>query len=171
MYGKTFKTYKKKFPALRKSLRGFLNKFDKKYIIGINRYVDMAASDTWQHVNCLECGHCCKSMTPTFRRADIKRIAAHFQMTEKEFEEKWLKADSDNADKVNKTQPCQFLDLKTNKCSIYEIRPKDCADFPHFQKKPFADFNHVHTQNINYCPATFHFVTTLKEQIERDYVW
>jgi Fe-S-cluster containining protein len=92
-------------------------------------------------------------------------------MTEQEFYDKWLMTDKDNGDKVNRIQPCQFLDLKSNKCSIYEIRPLDCATFPHFKRKPFAGYNHIHDQNIEYCPATFKFISLMQEKIEKDYKW
>ena len=67
---------------------------------------------------------------------------------------------------MNTSQPCQFLDLKTNMCTIYEVRPADCAGFPHLVKKPFKDYMHVHKQNIEYCPATMLFIEKLYENIQ-----
>ncbi len=163
--------FKRQLPKQKKILTSFLKKFDKKYVRTINTLVAEASDETWAKTDCLECANCCKTMTPTFTKEDLTRISAHFKMTEKEFYDKWLETDKDNGDKVNRIQPCQFLNTKDNKCSIYEIRPKDCATFPHFKRKPFGDFNHIHEQNINYCPATFTFITTLKEKIEKEYVW
>jgi Fe-S-cluster containining protein len=82
-----------------------------------------------------------------------------------------LKTDEDNGDIVNQKQPCQFLDKKTNYCSIYEVRPHDCATFPHFKRKPFNDFNHIHEQNIEYCPATFKMINHLKDTIDAGFEW
>lgn len=163
--------FKKKLPLKKKSLIAFLKKFDKKYIRGISSLIDEADTQTWQQVDCLQCANCCKVMTPTFTKTDLTRISKHFKMSEKAFYDKWLSTDEDTKDKVNKIQPCQFLNLKDNKCSIYAIRPEDCATFPHFKKKPFADFNHIHTQNIDYCPATFMFISKLQEKIEKEFVW
>ena len=163
--------FKKQLPIHQKALVAFLKKFDTKFVRNIHAKVEEASKETWEQIDCLQCANCCKVMTPTFTKKDITRISAHFQMTEKAFYDKWLKTDEDNGDKVNKVQPCQFLDMKTNMCSIYEIRPKDCAEFPHFHRKPFGDFNHVHEQNIEYCPATFMFVTKLQEKIEKEYQW
>ena len=101
-------------------------------------------------------------MTPTFTVKDIKRISAHFDMTPDEFKDKWLVYEKSEGDWQNKKQPCQFLNLKDNKCSIYEIRPTDCAEFPHLTKKKTVDYIHVHQQNIEYCPATYMMVERLK---------
>jgi Fe-S-cluster containining protein len=110
-------------------------------------------------------------MTPTYTATDLKRIAAHFNMSVKAFKEKWLMQDEDNKDWVNKTTPCQFLNLKTNKCSIYEIRPLDCSQFPHHHKKPFEFYNDTFSQNLDKCPATNELVLQLEKRIKQDYVW
>jgi hypothetical protein len=47
-------------------------------------------------------------------------------------------------------------------CSIYEVRPADCADFPHFHKRPATDYLYIHKQNIEYCPATMLLVEKMK---------
>lgn len=165
------KKFKIQMPQKKKSFVAFLKKFDKKFIKGISKMVDEASVETWNEVDCLQCANCCKVMTPTFTDEDLKRISSYFQMSEQDFFEKWLVIDEDNGDRVNKIQPCQFLDLKTNMCTIYEIRPEDCRWFPHFQNRPFGDYNHVHEQNIEYCPATFTLVSKLKEKIEKEYEW
>jgi Fe-S-cluster containining protein len=101
-------------------------------------------------------------MTPTFTNTDIKRISAHLEMTEDAFKKKWLKKDR-SGDWINTRQPCQFLNLKDNKCSIYEVRPKDCSGFPHHTRRQMVDYMHVFKQNIEYCPATFRLVERMME--------
>ena len=108
-------------------------------------------------------------MTPTFRRADILRISAHLQMTPKAFTEKWLLKEEDTGDWVNKLQPCQFL--VNNMCSIYEVRPKDCAEFPHHNKRPFDAYNDTFKNNLDKCPATFVLVERLMKKVEAEYEW
>ncbi|MEZ5045958.1 MAG: YkgJ family cysteine cluster protein [Chitinophagaceae bacterium] len=168
---KTLQIFKRETEKLTPSLKKFLKKFDKKRIPAIQPLIDIASEEAWEKTDCLDCAHCCKVMTPTFTPSDIKRIAAFLNMSPKAFYDKWLETDKDNGDKVNKTQPCQFLNLKDNKCSIYEVRPYDCSAFPHFNKKPFDDYNHIHEQNIAYCPATLTFVKKMKEQVEEQYEW
>lgn len=87
-------------------------------------------------------------------------------MSAKAFTEKWLYYDKKDGDWMNRLRPCQFLDLKTNMCSIYEVRPADCAGFPHLNKKKMKEYIHVHQQNIEYCPATYLMVEQMMEKID-----
>lgn len=106
-------------------------------------------------------------MTPVYSLKDIKRISGHLGMTTTEFKAKWLKKERGTGDWLNKTTPCQFLDLSTNECTVYEVRPADCSGFPHLSKKKMTDFMHVHKQNVDLCPATFKLVEKMMESINR----
>lgn len=150
----------------KKAFKRFLGKVEKNIPKNINAIVDKVDAEVWQEVDCLSCANCCKKMTPTFTNADIKRIATYFEMTQQEFKDKWLRLDKKDGDWVNVQQPCQFLDLSTNMCSIYEVRPIDCAGFPHLKKKKVVEYIHVHQQNIEYCPATFKMVEKWMQYIQ-----
>jgi len=104
---------------------------------------------------------------PTFKEKDMKRISAHLNMTVQEFKDKWLYKQRGTGDWLNKSTPCQFLDLDTNMCSIYEVRPADCAGFPHFSKKKMVYYMHTHKQNLEYCPATYRMVERMMEKLKR----
>lgn len=125
-----------------------------------------ASNNIWDGVDCLSCANCCKVMTPTYTNADIKRIAAYLKMRVSELKSKWLKKERGTSNWLNKTTPCQFLDLTTNICTIYEVRPADCAGFPHLNKKRMIDYIHVHKQNLDECPATFKMVEKMKKLME-----
>lgn len=152
-----FHSFRKKLSFHRKSFRLFLSKMGKNPPVAIDKHTPIIAQEVWGEVDCLTCANCCKKMTPSFTPKDLKRISAHFGQTPEAFSKQWLKKDK-NKDMVNMSQPCQFLDNKTNKCSIYAIRPADCSGFPHLTKKKWTDYVHVHKQNIDYCPATFKMV-------------
>ena len=125
------------------------------------------AKQVWEEVDCLTCANCCKVMTPTFTETDVNRISKYLEMKPEDFKKKWLK--KQDKEWVNKVQPCQFLDLQTNFCTVYAVRPADCAGFPHLTKKPYGDYAHVHKQNIDYCPATFKMVEKMTERFGLDY--
>jgi Fe-S-cluster containining protein len=157
--------FKKKFERNKKLFRSFITRTQNRPPETLEFVAEQKDKEVWQEINCLGCANCCKVMSPTYTFQDIKRISAHLGMKPKDFKEKWLYLDKRDNDWMNKSRPCQFLDLKTNRCSIYEVRPLDCASFPHFIKKPLPDFMHVHKQNIEYCPATLLFVEKLKASL------
>lgn len=143
----------------------FLNKISRKPPRGLDRLAVETDIEVWKDTDCLTCGNCCKTMSPTFTGVDVKRISTHLGMTTKEFRKKWLRKDK-VGDWLNKVEPCQFLDLTTNYCSIYEVRPSDCAGFPHHTKRHTSQYTHVFEQNFEYCPATYKLVSLMKEKLE-----
>jgi uncharacterized protein len=152
----------KKRPRLRRILTGIKHHPPK----GFGQLAAAADALVWEEVDCLSCGNCCRSMTPTFTPMDIRRISTHLSMTPKAFKDKWLVRDSEG-DWMNRSVPCQFFNLKDFKCSIYEVRPADCAGFPHLTKKRPTEYMHVYKQNVEYCPATQRWVEHLEDMIRR----
>ena len=159
----SLRVFQQKLKLYRQAFRLFTRRTERNPPKGIDKLTPLVARHVWEEVDCLTCANCCKVMTPTFTEVDIIRIAAHFNETPEIFKKKWLKKQS--KDWVNKQQPCQFLNLDNNMCSIYAIRPDDCAGFPHLTKKPWSDYAHVHRQNIDYCPATFKMIEKMTDQL------
>ena len=151
------------------ALSAFLDKLDILVPHDMPELVQRVDATVWRDIDCMQCANCCKTMTPTFTTKDVKRIATHLDMTPKEFTAKWLIKEEDGTDMVNKTQPCQFL--VDNMCSIYEVRPADCAEFPHHNKKPFDAYNDTFKNNLIHCPATLTLVDRLKKVVEKEYEW
>ncbi len=161
--------FKRKMNQNKRRFKVFLTKLEKFKIPEIEIIRTNADAQAWKEIDCLTCGNCCRSMTPTFTEEDLLRIAPHFNMTVDAFKTKWLKYEPKDKDWVNKKQPCQFLNLNDNKCSIYEIRPDDCAKFPHHLKKDMDDYIDVYKQNIMYCPATYKWTEIMKTEVESKY--
>ncbi len=160
------RSFKQKVRYHKKKLKRFLSKIEKNPPRGLDNLAETIDAEVWKEVDCLSCANCCKSMTPTFTKKDIKRIAEHFDISPAEFTNKWLVYEKTDKDWVNKKQPCQFLNVSNNMCSIYEVRPSDCAGFPYLKKKKMVEYIHVHQQNIEYCPATFKMVEKMMERLK-----
>jgi len=166
MQAVNLRSFRQKARLNKKKLRSFLRKIEKDIPRELDKLTAALTPAVWKEVDCLTCANCCKTMSPTYTQTDIKRIAKHFEVTPAEFTKKWLRKDR-IGDMLNKIEPCQFLDLKDNKCSIYEIRPADCAGFPHLPKRKMVDYMHVHKQNIEYCPATYKLVEKMQEALSK----
>jgi Fe-S-cluster containining protein len=149
----------------KRRMRGFLSRLEKNPPRGLDQLKLEADKQVWQHTDCLECANCCKTMSPTYTREDVRRISGYLGMSEAAFRTKWLYKDK-TGDWMNVKKPCQFLDLRTNLCSIYAVRPRDCAGFPHHTKKKMnADYIHMYKQNVEYCPATYRLVEAVMEKL------
>jgi len=120
---------------------------------------DRVHQEVFEKIDCLDCANCCTSIPPMLVKSDIKRIAKHLGLKEKTFADQYLRMDEDG-DMVMNTSPCVFLG-EGNKCDIYEVRPKACRQYPHTDGYEFGKNLHLHSQNIQYCPAVFHIIQRL----------
>lgn len=164
--------FRRKFKQIaeinKSGLRRFLTRLEQNPPGQLDVLAEVVDKEVWAHTDCLKCSNCCREMTPTYTFQDIKRIAAYLGVTIKQFKEKWLEKDAKSGDWMNKSRPCQFLNRVDNKCSIYEVRPADCAGFPHLTKKKMVNYIHVHKQNVQYCPATYRMVERMKELVKKN---
>ena len=159
-------SFRQKLKRNKGRYKRFLIKLKKAPPRGLDALALETNKEVWKEINCLGCGNCCKTMSPTYTNTDIRRISAHLQMTPDSFTGKWLRKDKEG-DWLNKTEPCQFLNLENNMCSIYEVRPADCSGFPHHTKRHTSQYIHVFKQNFEYCPATYKLVEKMMEKMER----
>ena len=151
-------TLKKK----KKTYITFLRGVTHRKVRGLDSLAKALHKQAFQKIDCLECANCCKTMSPTYKKADVQRISKHLKMSYQEYFDKYLYFD-ETGDIMNKSVPCQFL-KKDNKCSIYSVRPKDCSGFPHTQNNDFKLFvAGTHKQNIEYCPATLYVVERMHQ--------
>jgi uncharacterized protein len=134
------RSFKQKVRHNKRRFRLYLSRLEKNPPKNLRHLTELADKQAWKEVDCLTCANCCKTMSPTYTLADIKRISTHLGMSVAAFKEKYLYKDKKDGDWMNVKQPCQFLNLADNKCSIYEIRPADCSGFPHHDKKKMTDY-------------------------------
>ena len=110
--------------------------------------------------DCLECANCCTTTGPMFTDKDISRIAKHLRLKPSEFTEKYLRIDEDK-DYVLQSVPCTFLG-DDNRCSIYDVRPKACREFPHTDRVKQHQILNLTQKNVAVCPAVYEIVEKLK---------
>ncbi|MEO2051625.1 MAG: YkgJ family cysteine cluster protein [Allomuricauda sp.] len=118
----------------------------------------------FERTDCLTCANCCKTTGPLFTNTDIERIAKHFRMKPSQFIDQFLRIDEEN-DYVLQSVPCTFLGAD-NYCSIYEVRPKACREFPHTDRKKFQQIGNLTLKNVAICPAAFNIVEEMKKRIK-----
>jgi len=114
--------------------------------------------------DCLQCGNCCKTTSPIFTDKDIAQISKHFKLKEWQFIDQYLYLDEDNF-YVLKSAPCPFLEAD-NYCSIYDVRPKACQEYPHTNRRKFQQISNLTMKNITICPAAFNIVEAMKKRLK-----
>ncbi len=120
-------------------------------------------TEEFERTDCLTCANCCKTTGPLFTNADVERIAKHFRLKPQKFIETYLRIDEDN-DYILQQVPCSFLGAD-NYCSIYDVRPKACREFPHTDRKKFQQISNLTLKNVAICPAAFNIVEEMKKRI------
>jgi len=162
----SLRSFKRRARHRKVAFRRFLRNLQKNPPRKLDQLTETSEREVWKEINCLSCANCCKTMTPTYKPRDIKRISLYLGMTVQEFKDKWLYKQKSSGDWLNRSTPCQFLDLQTNMCTIYEVRPEDCADFPHIGKKRTIKYLDTHKQNVAHCPATYRLVEKMMEKLK-----
>lgn len=134
----------KEYQSLLKILKG-------KKTQKVDELFQQAHEEVFSCTDCLACANCCKTTGPKFSDKDIDRIAKHLSLKPGVFIQKYLRMDEDS-DWVLQTVPCAFLGAD-NYCSIYDVRPKACREYPHTDRVNQYQLLKLHLKNTEICPA------------------
>ncbi len=129
----------------------------------LDRIINKADERAFKVIDCLDCANCCKTTGPLFTSKDISRISKHLRMKPGHFVDEYLRIDEDN-DYVLKQVPCAFLG-SDNYCSIYDVRPKACSDYPLTGMRSQKKMLPLLMKNATICPAVEHIVDELIKNV------
>lgn len=139
----------------------FFTKLKKKTPKNLDYMMQELHEAEFKRTDCLTCANCCKTTGPLFTNADVERISKSFRMKPQKFIDTYLRIDEEN-DFVLQQVPCTFLGAD-NYCSIYDVRPKACREFPHTDRKKFQQISNLTMKNVEICPAAFNIVEEMKK--------
>lgn len=145
----------------RKQIQQYFSRLHRKVPRQLDETVGELHEKVFEEMDCLTCANCCKTTSPIFRDKDIERISKHLGVRPAAFVERYLHLDEDE-DYVLNVAPCSFLGAD-NRCSIYEVRPKACRDYPHTDRKNFHQIFDLTIRNTQVCPAAYEVVRRLQE--------
>jgi uncharacterized protein len=144
----------------------------KRYGFSPDKLAKQLHQEAFQIVDCTRCANCCKTMDVALTDKDITRIAGHLGMTTEDFIAKYLEPGEEQGYDEEKgclwirQKPCPFLG-EDNRCTIYDLRPAVCRDYPYTDKKEFTTRSHGHSRNALLCPAVFWIVEQMKRRAGR----
>ena len=112
-------------------------------------------------IDCLDCANCCRSLGPRITDTDVRRMAALLRIKPSGFVEKYLVVDEEG-DYIFRSMPCPFLS-NDNNCSIYDVRPIACREYPHTDRRRFYQVMALTLKNSSVCPAVFEILERLRK--------
>jgi uncharacterized protein len=89
------------------------------------------AAEIESRIDCTRCANCCREAIPTLTQKDADRIAAHLGITPAEFEARYTQPGDDPGERMLRLTATGCVFLADNLCTIYEVRPRNCANYPH----------------------------------------
>ena len=153
--------FKRLMNTNRRRFRYFLTRLETVKPKGVDKIAKEMDKEVWAETDCLACANCCKTTGPLFTQRDMDRIAKHLGLKTGQFIGKYLYMDEDG-DFVLKQVPCAFLGTD-NYCSIYEVRPQACREYPHTDHQNFHQILDLTLKNTFICPAAYEVVERLKK--------
>lgn len=127
---------------------------------------DLAAQlheQAFQIIDCTLCANCCKTMDVPFDDEDIERVAERLDMEVGDFIQTYLEADDGNGSYKVRGKPCAFLG-DNGHCTIYDVRPTVCREYPHTDKEGFTFRTISVANNTLNCPAVYWIVEEMKQR-------
>lgn len=150
--------------SLFKEHKRFLNSLKSRKKMDIDRPFQKAHDKVFETINCLECGNCCRELGPKLNRRDIEKISKFLGIKAGSFIKQYLIKDEDD-DIIFNQLPCPFLE-EDNSCSIYEVRPRACREYPHTNDKNMHSMIGITIKNHSVCPAVPEIVELVKNEIK-----
>ena len=141
----------------------YFKKLRQKAPRNLDYIVNEIHDDTFRKMDCLTCANCCKTTGPLITEADIQRISKYLKLKPNVFTSTYLRMDEDN-DWVLQQLPCPFL-ASDNACTIYDVRPKACREYPHTDRTKIYQIADITLKNTAICPAAFRIVEEMKKRI------
>jgi hypothetical protein len=129
----------------------------------LDRFFREQHEEIFSRTDCTMCANCCKTTSPVFLEKDIEKIAGYLKISPGEFTRKYLRRDEDY-DIVLQQVPCPFL-MENNLCSIYPVRPKACATYPHTNRKNIQGILPLTLKNALICPAVYSILENAEKEL------
>lgn len=155
--------HRKQIKSKRKENKKFFNRLKSVKPKVLDERFHKLHDEVFSQLDCLSCANCCKTTGPLFTPSDISRISKHLGLKSSGFIDQYLKEDEDG-DMVLQKTPCSFLG-EDNYCSIYDIRPKACREYPHTDRFKMHQILELTRKNTEVCPAVAEITERLKKEV------
>jgi Fe-S-cluster containining protein len=116
-------------------------------------------------IDCTQCANCCRVATARLRGREVEILAKHIGVSKKEFLIHYSQESEEEGLILKRTEAgCVFLE--GNLCSVYDVRPRSCQDFPHLAKGDGSLVSRMWEMpdRATYCPIAYNTLEAFKEK-------
>jgi uncharacterized protein len=122
------------------------------------------AEDVEDEIDCTVCANCCRVATAPLQKRDIEKLAKYLGLSVQRFVDEYAELSEEEGLILKRTeQGCTFL--HGNTCSVYDVRPGTCVNFPHLVRGngslPSRMWQFV--DRASYCPIVYNTLESWKE--------
>ena len=156
-----YQQYLKLAESRKKENKKLLQRLKKLKPKDLDKRINELHDEAFEHIDCLECANCCKSISPAVKDNDIQKIAKTLKIKPSSVVEKYMYLD-DEQDYVMNVTPCPFL-MADNYCQVYTSRPLACKGYPHTDRNKMHQILDLTLKNTKICPAVCYIFEELKK--------
>jgi Fe-S-cluster containining protein len=129
-----------------------------------DRRIRRLAEEVEEKFDCLSCANCCKVATVRLAERDVIRLAKHLRLTPAAFLAQYTEQSEEGIVLRRTDTGCVFLEGTL--CSVYEVRPHICTDFPHTVRGDGSFVSRMWdlTDRACYCPIVYNTLEAIKEE-------
>ena len=132
-----------------------------------NRNLLRLAEQVHEQIDCRTCANCCREGEAGISNRDIDRLAKFIGVTTKEFREQYTMRAKDNELILKRDSKTGCVFLKDNLCSVYEARPKACANYPHLVDGDGSIASRMWylVDRVEFCPIMYNWIEAAKQEL------
>ena len=116
-------------------------------------------------IDCTRCANCCRVAEAGLKDRDIEKLAKFLGVSQEEFLRDYTQRNEFNELILKRTESgCVFLE--GNLCSVYEARPRSCANFPNLIRGDGSIASRMwqFVDRAAYCPIVYNWMEAAKRE-------
>ncbi|HTS49069.1 MAG TPA: YkgJ family cysteine cluster protein [Bryobacteraceae bacterium] len=131
-----------------------------------DRRLRRLAEEIESQIDCTQCANCCRVAEAGVKDRDIEKLAKFIGVSHEEFLRDYTGRNESNELILKRTESgCVFLE--GNLCSVYEARPRSCANFPNLVRGDGSIASRMWqlVDRAAYCPIVYNWMETVKQEM------
>lgn len=115
-------------------------------------------------IDCTECANCCRLTEVGINERDIDHLAKFLGLSPQEFVNDFTQR-GESGELILKRNQGGCVFLQGNLCSVYEARPRNCANFPHLVRGDGSIDSRMwqFLDRASYCPIVYNWIELVKK--------